>query len=82
MAQSSARQLKNICVFGGSSFGYAPEFVEVAKDHEKVLSERKIHLIYRGGDLGLMKAVSQAANTGGSQVLGAQLDWSDTEGSK
>ena len=36
----------------------------------KVMAQRKIHLVYGSGDLGLMGAVSKAAQDGGSQVLG------------
>ncbi|KAL5806754.1 hypothetical protein ACOSQ4_029487 [Xanthoceras sorbifolium] len=35
-----------------------------------VLTEKKIHLVYGGGNLGLMGRVSKAAYDGGSQVLG------------
>ncbi|KAL5793668.1 hypothetical protein ACOSP7_002262 [Xanthoceras sorbifolium] len=34
-----------------------------------VLAEKKIHLVYGGGNLGLMGRVSKAAYNGGSQVL-------------
>ena len=36
----------------------------------QVLAERKIHLVYGGGNLGLMGGVSRAVFLGGSQVLG------------
>ena len=70
MATTSARRITNICVFCGSSPGKHNEFLNLAKEVGKVLAERKIHLVYGGGDLGLMGAVSKAANEGGSQVLG------------
>ncbi|KAL5798176.1 hypothetical protein ACOSQ2_002996 [Xanthoceras sorbifolium] len=35
-----------------------------------VLAEKKIHLVYGGGNLGLMGRVSKAAYDGGSHVLG------------
>lgn len=70
MATTSKRKLTNICVFCGSSPGNRPEFVEAAKELGRVLAERKMHLIYGGGNLGLMGAVSKAAAEGGSQVLG------------
>ena len=34
------------------------------------MTHRKIHLVYGGGSLGLMGAISKAAQDGGSQVLG------------
>ena len=70
MAGSSSHQIKNICVFGGSSPGKEIEFLESANHLGQVLAERKIHLVYGGGNLGLMGGVSMAAFLGGSQVLG------------
>jgi len=70
MAGSTARNIKHICVFGGSSPGKEKEFLEAANTLGNVLAERKIHLVYGGGSLGLMGSVSTAAFLGGSQVLG------------
>jgi uncharacterized protein (TIGR00730 family) len=70
MASSSSHQIRNICVFGGSSLGKEKEFLESANHLDQVLAERKIHLVYGGGSLGLMGGVSIAAFLGGNQVLG------------
>jgi uncharacterized protein (TIGR00730 family) len=70
MAGSSSHHIRNICVFGGSSPGKEKEFLESANHLGRVLAERKIHLVYGGGSLGLMGGVSMAAFLGGSQVLG------------
>jgi len=70
MAGSSSHHIRNICVFGGSSPGKEKEFLESANHLGQVLAERKIHLVYGGGNLGLMGGVSIAAFLGGSQVLG------------
>jgi uncharacterized protein (TIGR00730 family) len=70
MAGSSSHQIRNIYVFGGSSPGKEKEFLESANHLGQVLAERKIHLVYGGGNLGLMGGVSIAACLGGSQVLG------------
>ena len=70
MVGSSSHQIKNICVFSGSSPGKEKEFLESANHLGRVLAERKIHLVYGGGSLGLMGSVSTAAFLGGSQVLG------------
>jgi len=51
---SSSPQIKNICVFGGSSHEKEKEFLESANHLGQVLAERKIHLVYGGGSLGLM----------------------------
>jgi uncharacterized protein (TIGR00730 family) len=69
MAGSSVPKIKNICVFDGSSPGKEKEFLESANHLSQVLAERKIHLVYGGGSLGLMGGVSIAAFLGGNQVL-------------
>ena len=70
MAGSSSPQIRNICVFGGSSPRKETEFLNSANHLGQVLAERKIHLVFGGGSLGLMGGVSIAAFLGGSQVLG------------
>jgi cytokinin riboside 5'-monophosphate phosphoribohydrolase len=70
MEGNSAHQISKICVFCGSQIGKDREFVEAALNLGKVLAERKIHLVYGGGSLGLMGCVSTAAHLGGGQVLG------------
>jgi len=70
MAGSSSPQIKNICVFGGFIPRKEKEFLESANHLGQVLAERKIHLVYGGGSLGLMGGVSIAAFLEGSQVLG------------
>jgi uncharacterized protein (TIGR00730 family) len=69
MAGSSSHQIRNICVFGGSSSGKEKEFLESANHLGQVLAERKIHLVYEGGSLGLMGGVSITVFLGGNQVL-------------
>ena len=70
MAGSSSHHIRNICVFGGSSPGKEKEFLDSTNHLGQVLAERKIHLVYGGGNLGIMGCVSIAAFLGGSQVLG------------
>jgi len=70
MASSSSHHIRNICVFCGSSPRKEKEFLESANHLGQVLAERKIHLVYGGGNLGLMGGVSIAAFLRGSQVLG------------
>ena len=60
MAESSSRQITNICVFCGSGSGENPIFVDAAQELGRVMANRKIHLAYGGGSLGLMRAVSKA----------------------
>jgi uncharacterized protein (TIGR00730 family) len=70
MAGSSSHQIRNICVFSGSSPEKEKEFLESANHLGQVLAERKIHLVYGGGSLGLIGGVSIAVFLRGSQVLG------------
>ena len=74
MAGSSSHHIKNICVFGGSNPGKENEFLESANHLGRVLAERKIHLVYEGGSLGLIGGVSMASFLGGNQVLGISLE--------
>jgi uncharacterized protein (TIGR00730 family) len=69
MTGSSSHHIRNICVFGGSSSGKEKEFLESANHLGQVLAERKIHLMYEGGSLGLMGGVSITVFLGGNQVL-------------
>ena len=70
MAESSSQRIRNICVFCGSGSGENPIFVDAAQELGRVMAQKKIHLVYGGGDLRLMGAVSKTAQDGGSQVLG------------
>ena len=70
MEEISARQFTKICVFCGSNPGNTEEFTKVAENLGKVLAERNIHLVYGGGNRGLMGSVAKAAHNKGSRVLG------------
>ncbi|KAK9204233.1 hypothetical protein WN943_014491 [Citrus x changshan-huyou] len=70
MAATPNRQFKNICVLFGFNYGKHKEFVEAAVDLGRSIAERKLHLMYGGGNRGLSKLVSEAASVRGSQVLG------------
>ncbi|KAK0591185.1 hypothetical protein LWI29_036610 [Acer saccharum] len=73
MDKTSSYRLINICVFYGSSSGKDVEFQEAAKNLGTVLVEKRMHLVYEGGNLGLMGCVSIAAHDGGIQVVGIIL---------
>ncbi|KAK2645989.1 hypothetical protein Ddye_021184 [Dipteronia dyeriana] len=70
MASPSTKRFTNICVFGDTNYRKYREFVEAATHLGKVLAEQKIHLVYGGGNLGLMGCVSPVTRDGGSQILG------------
>ena len=60
MAASSSRQFKNICVLSGFYYGKYKEFIQAVVNLGRVITERKLHLVYGGGDCGLSKLVSEA----------------------
>ncbi|KAK9185144.1 hypothetical protein WN943_025498 [Citrus x changshan-huyou] len=69
IAATPNRQFKNICVLSGFNYG-KHEFVETTINLGRNIAERKLHLVYGGGNRGLSKLVSEAAFVKGSQVLG------------
>ena len=70
MEVSSTRKFNSICVFCGSNLGKNGEFIGAANNLGRTLGERKIHLVYGGGSLGLMGSVAISAYVGGVKVLG------------
>ncbi|KAK9199816.1 hypothetical protein WN944_015009 [Citrus x changshan-huyou] len=70
MAATPNRQFKNICVLSGFNYGKYKEFVEATIDLGRSIAERKLRLVYGGGNRGLSKLVSEAVFLRGSQVLG------------
>ena len=69
MATFSSKQFKNICIFFGFHYGKYKEFVQAAVDLGRVIVDRKLHLVYEGGERGLSRLVSEAVFTRESQVL-------------
>ena len=57
-------------MFCGTSVGTKPQYIAAAHELGRVLAARNMHLVYGGGNLGLMGIVSKAVQEGGSQVLG------------
>ena len=49
-----------MCVLSGFHYGKYKEFVQPVIDLGRAITERKLHLVYEGGDLGLSKLVSEA----------------------
>ena len=60
----------NICVYCGSSAGVEAEYTRKATALGTEIARRGYGLVYGGGNLGLMGAVSRAAHTGGATVYG------------
>ncbi|KAK9222036.1 hypothetical protein WN944_010467 [Citrus x changshan-huyou] len=70
MAATPNKQFKNICMLSGFNYGKHKEFVKAVIDLGRSIAERKLHLVYGGGNLGLSKLVTEAAFVRRSQVLG------------
>ena len=63
-------QLDSVCVFCGSSFGNRPEYSDVAVALGRTLAQRRITLVYGGGDFCLMGATADACLDEGGKVIG------------
>ncbi|HLL28929.1 MAG TPA: TIGR00730 family Rossman fold protein [Xanthobacteraceae bacterium] len=63
-------ELKNVCVYCGSSSGNNPRYLEAARMLGTALAREKIRLVYGGGGIGMMGEVARAAESEGGKVLG------------
>jgi len=63
-------EMKNICVFCGSSPGARLEYASSARQLGALLAERGLTLIYGGGNVGMMGQLANAALENGGQVTG------------
>ncbi|KAK9192578.1 hypothetical protein WN944_003271 [Citrus x changshan-huyou] len=50
MAATSSRQFKNVCVLSRFHYGKFKDFIQAAIDLGRVIVERKLYLVYGGGD--------------------------------
>jgi uncharacterized protein (TIGR00730 family) len=62
--------LRSLCVFCGANAGDRPVFAETARRMGEALARRGITLVFGGGRVGLMGAVSAAARGAGGRVVG------------
>lgn len=62
--------IKSVCVFCGSSQGFAPEYALAAQEMGKAIAQRGWTLVYGGGNVGLMGVVADAALAAGGRVVG------------
>jgi len=62
--------IQSVCVFCGSSHGFAPEYELTAKEMGRAIALRGWTLIYGGGNVGLMGVVADAALAAGGKVIG------------
>jgi uncharacterized protein (TIGR00730 family) len=67
---SAGSNLKALCVYCGSSTGVSPDYGQAAIDMARHLVDRKIALIYGGGNIGLMGIIAGEVLRLGGQVTG------------
>jgi uncharacterized protein (TIGR00730 family) len=63
-------EYKSVAVFCGSRTGASPLYEQHARELGTLLGQRKITLVYGGGNKGLMSAVANAAMHAGGKVVG------------
>jgi uncharacterized protein (TIGR00730 family) len=62
--------MKSICVFAGSNSGTKAEYAAAAKELGRVLTQRRLGVVYGGGRVGLMGALADAVLADGGRVVG------------
>lgn len=62
--------IRSVCVFCGSSHGFASEYAETAKNTGLEIARRGWTLVYGGGNVGLMGVVADAVLSTGGKVIG------------
>ena len=66
--------MKNISVFCGAHEGNNPRYAQDAKKIGEILAAKGINVVFGGGNVGLMKIVSDAALDNGVDALGIGLE--------
>jgi uncharacterized protein (TIGR00730 family) len=62
--------IRTVCVYCGSGTGTDPAFVQAARQFGRNLAENGVRLVYGGGQVGMMGAVSEAVLQHGGRVTG------------
>jgi uncharacterized protein (TIGR00730 family) len=63
-------RISSVCVYAGSRLGKIPVYRAAAEALGRGLAERKIKLVYGGGNVGIMSAMADAALAAGGHVIG------------
>ena len=66
--------MKNISIFCGAHEGKNPRYAEDAKKIGEILAAKGINVVFGGGNVGLMKIVSDAALDNGVDAIGIGLE--------
>ncbi|MBT4741044.1 MAG: TIGR00730 family Rossman fold protein [Rhodospirillaceae bacterium] len=71
MSQTRSRNKGfSLCIFCGSRSGENPDFVRFAEELGKGMAESQVRLIFGGGSVGLMGAISNAVLSNSGQATG------------
>ncbi len=65
--------MKNISIFCGAHEGKNPKYAQSAKIISEVIAKKGINVVFGGGNVGLMKIISDTALDNGVEVLGISL---------
>ena len=65
--------MKNISIFCGAHKGKNPEYAKAAESIAKAIAKKGINIVFGGGNVGLMKIISDTALDNGVEVLGISL---------
>ena len=65
--------MKNISIFCGAHEGKNPEYAKAAVSVAEYIAKKGINVVFGGGNVGLMKIISDTALDNGVEVLGISL---------
>ena len=65
--------MKNISIFCGAHEGKNPKYAQSAKIISETIAKKGINVVFGGGNVGLMKIISDTALDNGVEVLGISL---------
>ena len=65
--------MKNISIFCGAHVGKNPKYAQSAKIISEAIAKKGINVVFGGGNVGLMKIISDTALDNGVEVLGISL---------
>ena len=65
--------MKNISIFCGAHEGKNPKYAKSAKIISEAIAKKGINVVFGGGNVGLMKIISDTALDNGVEVLGISL---------
>lgn len=66
-------EIKNISIFCGAHEGNNPQYAEDAKTTSRLIAEKGVNVVFGGGNVGLMKVISDTALDNGVEALGISL---------